>query len=55
MNTFNLPQRFFKDQRKPWMPEIDLKGPIEGYPKLTNKSPIRPPNPQFDKHNLNPI
>ena len=54
MNTFSPPQRLYKDERKPWMPEIDLKGVIPEFHRATKKSPIRPPNPQFDINNPKP-
>jgi len=54
MNTLNPPQRFYKDQRKPWMPEIDLKWAIQGYHRAAKNSPIRPPNSQFDNNNPKP-
>jgi len=54
MNTFFPPQQLYKDERKPWMPEIDLKGAIPKFHRAMKKSPIRPQNPQFDINNPKP-
>jgi len=54
MNTFFPPQRLYKDERKPWMPEIDLKGAIPEFHRATKKIPNSTPKSQFDINNPKP-
>jgi len=53
MKTFFPPQRLSKERRTE-KTKIDLKGQIPEFQRATTKSPIRPPNPQFDINNPKP-